>query len=262
MAEDRIVLCMKWGQRYPSAYVNILFRAVQDNLSGAFRFICLTDDPTGLAPGIEAMDLPRGGIPESYWKDRGIWGKLALFQEDLHGLSGRALFLDLDMLIVGPLDRFFDFDPDKPFVSAGGGKGWRRGSSNPNPTLTTTVFAFDIGSQPQILQAFLKDPETAKHQYVLEQAFVEATVTSWAAFPDPWVVSFKRHLRQPVGLDLFLQPNAPGPEAICVSFHGNPDPSQLVSNASGYWGEFPHYGRGPVPWVRDNWLKYGYVDPA
>ena len=45
MNPNRVVLCMKWGTLYPASYVNRLFHAVSANLSGPFRFICLTDDP-------------------------------------------------------------------------------------------------------------------------------------------------------------------------------------------------------------------------
>ena len=45
------VLCLKWGDRYPAFYVNRLYAAVKRNLRRPFRFVCVTDDPTGLADG-------------------------------------------------------------------------------------------------------------------------------------------------------------------------------------------------------------------
>ena len=35
------------------------------------------------------------------------WTKLATFSQDLHGLKGTALFLDVDVVITGSLDDFF-----------------------------------------------------------------------------------------------------------------------------------------------------------
>jgi len=257
---DRFVLCMKWGTRYPSQYVNILYNAVQRNLSVPHRFVCLTDDPAGLNPSIEALDLPRAGIPDAFWTDRGIWGKLALFQPDLHGLSGRALFLDLDMLITGSLDEMFSYKDDHVFVSVAGGPKWRRGVENDTPLLSTTAFRFDIGSQNQILEGFLADPASIKARYGIEQKYVEAAVTDWTTFPSEWIVSFKRHLRRPLGVDLFLEPRKPEPPVKCVSFHGDPNPWDMVPKNAGFWGALPHYGRGPVSWVRDNWLANGFED--
>jgi hypothetical protein len=104
---DRIVICMKWGTLYGPVYVNTLFCACRHHLQGPFRFVCLTDDATGFLPGIEALPIPDMGIDRSYFR-AGAWPKVSLFKPDLHGLKGRMLFIDLDMMIVGPLDPFFE----------------------------------------------------------------------------------------------------------------------------------------------------------
>ncbi len=44
------VLCMKWGRRYGSNYVNTLYSMVQRNLTVPHRFICLTDDRPASGP--------------------------------------------------------------------------------------------------------------------------------------------------------------------------------------------------------------------
>lgn len=258
---DRFVICMKWGTVYPAQYVNILYRAVQRNLSLPHRFVCLTDNPEGLLPEIEALDLPRAGIPDSFWTDKGIWGKLAVFQPNLHGLEGRALFLDLDMLIAGSLDELFTYKEDHPFVSVGGARRWREVTETDPALLSTTAFRFDLGSQPHILDGFLRDPETIKTKYVLEQKYVQSAVDDWAYFPRGWVVSFKRQLRRPIVADWFLEPRKPDPSVKCVSFHGDPNPWDMVPKNAGRWGHAPHYGRGPVSWVRENWLLNGYDGP-
>ncbi len=49
---------MKWGTLYPADYVNVLYTACRRNLTGDFRFLCLTDDPTGFLPGIEHRPSP------------------------------------------------------------------------------------------------------------------------------------------------------------------------------------------------------------
>ena len=52
------VLCMKWGDYYTADYVNRLYAGVRRNLVRPFRFVCMTDDSTGFAPGIEAVPFP------------------------------------------------------------------------------------------------------------------------------------------------------------------------------------------------------------
>ena len=54
----RIVLCMKWGTKYGPEYVNRLYGMTRRHLSGAFRFVCLTDSTDGVRPEVECFPLP------------------------------------------------------------------------------------------------------------------------------------------------------------------------------------------------------------
>jgi len=112
MQSDRVVICMKWGPLFPADYVNVLFRAVRENISGAFRFICLTDCSAGLEAEIITAPIPDIGLSAEQIRAPGVWRKLALFHPDVAALApgARALFIDLDMMILGPLTRFFDTD--------------------------------------------------------------------------------------------------------------------------------------------------------
>ena len=46
------ILCMKWGKKYGPEYVNRLHSMVSRHLTIPHRFVCLTDDKTGLNAGI------------------------------------------------------------------------------------------------------------------------------------------------------------------------------------------------------------------
>ena len=130
---ERVVLCMKWGTLYSAKYVNILHRAVKDHLSYPFRFVCLTDDADGLDPEIEHHPIPDLGLPEEKVY-HGAWPKLSVFGVRLYDLTGRCLFIDLDSVIVGSLDPFFDVDAT--FHAIGGGVDWRRGAEQVKPPTT------------------------------------------------------------------------------------------------------------------------------
>lgn len=257
MSSSRVILCMRWGALYPSAYVNVLYSAVQKHLSAPFRFVCLTNEADGLAQGIETYPIPDLGYSERHWR-HGAWPKLSVFVPDLYGLQGRALFIDLDSVIVGGLDPFFDVTGD--LISIGGGPRWRRGSVNADPILATGVFAFEIGSQPQIVERFRVAPEAAFDRFGIEQRFVQEHVTSWTTWPADWVISFKRHLQQPILMDRILSPREPDPNARIVAFHGEPRPIDVARETGRPWAKFPRWGRGPVPWVRHYWLENGYSE--
>ena len=251
---DRVVVCMKWGNLYGPDYVNVLYNAVRKNLTGPFRFVCLTDKTDGLNSEIEALPIPEIGCTPEMWR-HGAWPKLAVFAEDLYGLKGRALFIDMDTVVCGPLDRFFDFDA--PFVAIDTGDSWRPGKEpgSGNALVGTGIFAFDLGRQTQILADFQDNRQAAFDECKIEQVWVQKKVTSLAYWPRDWVISFKRWLRQPIGIDLFKGPKSPPANTSVVAFHGNPRPIALVRPSRWFWDDFPHMGHGQVPWMRDYWLR-------
>lgn len=254
MAEFHVI-CMKWGTAFPVDYVNVLHNACRRKTTTPFRFICLTDDSDGLDPGIEAMPIPDIGLTREEWVQPGVWLKLALYVPDLHGLRGRALFIDLDMMVLDSLDDFLTFPAQ--FVTTDMGRSWRPGGGSHPPLPGTCMFAFDLGSQTQILAAFQADPDAARQRYRNDQNFAGAYASSMEFWPDGWVISFKRWLRQPIGLDLFLEPRRPPASAKVVAFHGTPRPSDLMQPGVGRWDRLPHMGRGQVSWAVDYWRAMG-----
>ncbi|SFK61098.1 hypothetical protein SAMN04488036_101662 [Shimia haliotis] len=247
---------MKWGTVFPSDYVNVLFNACRKAISGQFRFVCLTDDSSGLVDGVEALPIPDIGLTQEEWKRPGVWPKLALYVPQLHDIQGRCLFIDLDMMVSRGLDEMFEHPGE--YVGIGVGPAWR---PNPKPTdekhLGTGVFAFDAGKQVQILETFRDDKDMAFRQFANEQDFVRANAQGLSYWPDDWVLSFKRHLRRPIGLDLFLEPKQAPESARIIAFHGAPRPIDLVSERAGFWDKFPHLGHGQVSWVKDYWIDNG-----
>ena len=102
---DKNVICIKWGDKFGSEYVNSLYKMVEKKLTIPHRFVCFTDNPEGFMDGIEVRPLPvlnDEGLPEKAWK------KLGLFTDELADLEGEALFLDLDVVIRDNIDCFFE----------------------------------------------------------------------------------------------------------------------------------------------------------
>ena len=106
-AGKRHILCMKWGTKYGPEYVNRLYAMVRRHLTGDFQFVCLTDDERGVRPEVRCLPIPPLNLHLAPGQRDGAWKKLTTFEADLHGLRGTALFLDLDVVVVGSLDGFF-----------------------------------------------------------------------------------------------------------------------------------------------------------
>ena len=105
----------KWNgtREFTSQHVNALFRAVADNLTLPHRFVCITDDASGLDDNITVVPLPefdhikvRPGFPSCYIR-------LKAFEPEFAKTIGeRILTLDLDTVITGDITPLVDRDED------------------------------------------------------------------------------------------------------------------------------------------------------
>lgn len=234
---ERNVLCMKWGSKYPADYVNRLHAMVARHLAGPFRFVCLTDDPGGVAPGVECLPIPH--VDDDRPGRDGGWRKLASLDAPLHDLRGTALFLDLDVVILGDLEPFFT-RPGTVLIA--------RDPSR--PVGNSSVYRFAVGAHGSVVDAYRADREAARRAYRNEQAFLSARLAAAGAlgyWPDGWCRSFKHDClpRWPLN---YLRDAAVPADARIVFFHGHPRPHEAVAGFSG-WRRFTR----PTAWVADHW---------
>lgn len=94
------VVCVKYGSKYGSDYVNKLFRGVKTHLSLPHRFHCFTEDGDGLDPEIGVIPL------RNHWQ--AWWSKVHIFDGSVYADSKYdrqiIMYIDLDMIITGTLD--------------------------------------------------------------------------------------------------------------------------------------------------------------
>ncbi|SNR41477.1 hypothetical protein EYF88_07215 [Paracoccus sediminis] len=251
-----LILTMKWGTLYGAADVNRLYRQVRRHLSRPHRFVCFTDDAAGLDPGIEAMPLPELGLPAGHGDTR--WRKLAVFRRNLAGLSGTALFLDIDLVVVDDLAPFFDLpgefliirDDDlfrpKPFRKVNPARDRFLHSVG-----NSSVFRFGIGRHAYILDAYLADPAAATAGYEISQQFQSAQLARHGHlnyWPKGWCVSFKNDC-VPRHLASYLRDPALPLGAKIVLFAGAPKMEDVFAGRGHRW-----YRRiGDIDWLRQAW---------
>jgi len=244
------IVCMKWGVRYPVEYVNILFASVTRHLQRPFRFLCLTDDTTGLAPGIDTRGFPPNpGITQARWPN--VFMKLVITADGFADLTGPTLFLDLDLVVLDDIDCFFDYLPGKPCII----HNWverRKQILRPRPPIgNSSIFRFDAGRSGYIHDTFVREMRDAndRTKFCTEQAFLTHAMKEPNWWPEEWVRSFKFNCRPIFPLNLFLAPRQPKGAKFLV-FHGKPDPHEAVH---GTRGKRIHHRVLPVPWVAGHW---------
>ncbi len=255
---DRVVLTMKWGKAYAADYVNVLYGGVKSHLAGDFRFVCLTDDTTGIRPEVECIPIPDMGLPARGFTS-GAWPKIAVFKPDLYGLQGRALFIDLDSMICDNLEPMFDHPGRLIMIQE-----WKRPIDRikPNPPLrgASGVFAFTLGELADVHDKLAAEPERWLSEIQNDQRFMEHIITDRGFWPAAWVQSFKRHVLPGPVLNRFMKPGLPPAGCKVLAFHGRPRPAELVPDMGQRWGDFWRTGRGAVPWFRKYWLENGGRD--
>ena len=248
-------ICVKWGDKFPAYYVNRLLRGIERHYTGDVRFICVTDDTTGIDPKVETVPLVRqpfeDAMDEAFKtsRRRGAMRKVALFNPDLiPDLEGDVLGFDLDVVITGPLNDLVDFEPGKVCMRFD----WlekKRGRFGGHGS----VFKFN----PQQHGYLYHDLCENTLKYLEEANFSEQKYTSQRAnarddlrfYPDDWIASFKRDAMRMPPLNHILAPKLPDNTRV-MCFHGTPKMEEALV---GYNGPF-HRKTVPAPWLSENWV--------
>lgn len=239
------VICVKWGTLYGAEYVNRLYSMVMRHTAKPTRFICFTEDPSGISLPVEIHPLPEINIPAHVaWTP---WRKLSLWQYPLVDLEGDVLFLDLDIVVTGNIDDFFQYKPGRFAVI----ENW----TQPNSQIgNTSVFRFPVGKYTHIFDKFNRDPQVVLDGYRIEQQYISAEIRDQVFWPEEWCLSFKHSLMPQWPLNFFRAPDLPQ-NARVIAFTGMPNPKDAVM---GNWPEknqlkkiYKHVK--PTAWVGEHW---------
>lgn len=231
----RYVLCLKHGTKYSADYVNKLYNMVKRNCTLEYEFVCLTDDAKNIDPSIKILRLP-GGL-------EGWWCKPYMFSKDLP-LNGTVLYIDLDVVIAGNIDKLFTYNPGRwctirDFTRAMRPK-WHKYNSS--------VVRFETGQLDRVWTEFEKDRLNVQKRFHGDQDWLfEATRNQQALlYPDSWILSWKWEVRKSKefapgsvrGKRKFKHVENVKPRVECciAVFHGDPNPHGCED-----------------PWVIDNW---------
>jgi len=243
------VVCFKWFDPngryntqflYTAEHVNRLHRMVRRHLAGPHHFVCITDDPGGMDAGIRTEPIDREILLTAGRR----YAKLMVFRPDAPAwLGDRILLLDLDTVVLGPLDPLLETDANfQAWREPGWGKKPGRGKYN------TSLVLLRAGAHPEVWNQFVAKKETGAmsgSDGFSDQAHIADVLGEkypvWTRADG--VLSFKVDIarQRPFsrGRDLMLPTRAP-PNARVVFFHGGvnmSDPAFLSAH----------------PWVRENW---------
>lgn len=233
---------MKWGSLYGSEYVNRLYSMVNRNLSYEFNMVCFTDDEAGITDKVQCFAIPEMDLPSNL--PERMWKKLTTLKSDLYGLKGRALFLDLDIVIVDNIDCFFDVDGEFRIIKDHSWRSWRI-------TGNSSVYRFDIGKHGYVFDNFIANFDAIKERHRNEQEYLTQIIYDRGKlqyWDKSWCPSFKYDCISRFPLAVWKKPVIPEGAKIII-FHGEINPHKAIKGGRGKWYRYVR----AAPWVADYW---------
>lgn len=233
LSQKNYVVCLKWGNKYSSEYVNKLYNMVKRNCTIDYEFVCFTDNGQDIDKHIKIESLPK--LPVAGW-----WYKPYFFSNKLP-ISGTLLYLDLDIVVFQNIDKFFSYKKEKDFVII---RDFNRINRSNWDRINSSVFRLRIGSKYDKYDQFASNPANAMNRLQGDQDWMYKNCAPWDYWPDQWVQSYKWEMRNRQHLGIINgvrnfthvdEPTVLQDTSIAV-FHGKPDIHEVKD-----------------PWVVDRW---------
>jgi hypothetical protein len=265
------VICINWGTKYGTPFINRLYAMVERNITPPFTFTCFTDNREGIRPEVLCEDLPELNV-EMPTNTRGIWPKARLWSKTLGTLKGAVLFLDLDLVIVSSLDPFFEVGGPDDVVMA-------KNQTTPFERLgQTSLFRYPVGKLLPLQEKFRANPQKIADEYRYEQRYVTKNAPGGVRFyPRRWVLHFRQDCRRPFPLNYFLAPKLPASARVVIfprgllpqhALEGRYGQKQEATKPATYFwqvvtgarrkhgllSDLRHYIK-PTLWVGDHWRE-------
>lgn len=218
------VLCVRYGNKYGKEYVERLRNMVQRHLTLPYEFVCLTDDPSPIS-GVRLIIEPNAGYAKPWWH------KVHMFDPSLP-ISGRILYLDLDVLICGNIDKLVLNKEEKDFF---GIRDFNRKFIPNWNILNSSVMSWEGGYHPDIWTVFKTDPTKAQRLHGDQDWIWQVARSRITFWPDQYIMSYKWELRERSEtervsgkLRFKTTRNPIIPKECCVVvFHGDPKPENI-----------------------------------
>lgn len=232
------IVCLKWGNKYNSDYINKLYAGIKRNTTLSFKFYCFTDNKSNINENIICHDLPYANNKSM----KGWWQKLYLFSPDMP-IKGKIFYIDLDTVIAGNIDDILSvegFIVLRDFYAS----------------MARGVSTTDIGSglmtwnttnglyHPEIWETFMQNPISNINQMHPhgDQRWIQKFVLDrkyWQDVLPGQVVSFKCHCVGGLPAD-----------ARVICYHGKPSVPESIKSQSRGWRNIK------IPaskWVGNHW---------
>ena len=223
------IACVWVPPKYNMSYVETLYNSVKRNTTQSFNFYCLTTHPQEINnPNIIPIALEKDTLFESDRKR--WWYKSNLFNE--HNWEGQILYLDLDIVIIGSLDKFFEWKVDKFRIC----QDFNRHSMPNYKISNSSVMAFNANSYTNFYNEFQEEKVENIRRHNGDQDWLTRILgesKSW--WPKEWAMSYKWEvlnggLKRMGTKEYKLDTTEVHKDTSILVFHGNPNPGEVLDD--------------------------------
>ena len=205
--------CVCYGKKYSVEYVQKLYNMVLRNNTLEHKFFIFTDNIEMEIDGHVNIRT----FPETL---NGWWNKMQLFRPDT--LDGDTLYMDLDVVITGNIDCFFNYEPEADFIGMN--------DFNPDTKIfNSSVFKFKPEAMKSKLWQPFTDDRTKWLRYSGDQNVISDLIIGHPgtkSFPDSWTQSYKWYDRKGRRYHKGKWTFEHNGESLVTVFHGEPNPHQ------------------------------------
>lgn len=221
------LICVKWGTLYGPEYVINLYNAAKRNSTKKFMFHVFTDNEDNLPrkPDWVFHRLPNWNLgPNKAW-----FYKMEMFSNK-HGLVGRNLYMDLDIIVTGNLDPFWDYHPDE-FVIC---QDFNRVYIKNYRGINSSVMAWRDNTLNHVYDSFVTDRDRHVMKHRGDQDYLQEAIKDRHLWPEQWAMSYRWEIwrggiqgHRPSNYALEEHRSIVPPDCKLVVFHGRPKPHEI-----------------------------------
>jgi hypothetical protein len=227
---QRNLICVKWGPAYGPEYAINLYNGVKRYQDKNFAMHIFTDDASHLPTGKDWFihHLPKWNLPAS----RAWWYKMEIFNR-WHGITGRNLYVDLDVIVTGDMTEMWNYENSKFVICQDFNRVFAPNISQVN----SSVMAWRDDSMDWLYQKFIADRDNIIRRLRGDQDYITEQVTARSIWPREWAMSYRWEIwrggHKNGRSSLYHSPDSvsviPADCKLTV-FHGRPKPHEITEN--------------------------------
>lgn len=222
----RNIICVHVGQKYSNEYVEKLYRACMRNSTIDFTFTILHDNKNY---NINGQNLRYVKVePMNFLGSHNLWWyKMQAFRSDV-AIADQNLLLDLDLVIVNSLEKFWNYHPLDFVIIQDFNRQWFSKYNRSN----SSVVKFTPQLAKTIYDNYMQNPLNYSRKFRGDQDYFDEYVENKVRWPKKWAMSWKwevynggmtesnsnKYFELTTNLDL---------ETSILVFHGKPDPHDI-----------------------------------